>query len=84
MSARKRLCTRRDARAHGAIVSRNRPVFDADIRRMTLRTGQGPAGVSDPETAKGAVRAARACAGRSRRGEVRDGSVLPPQRWSRG
>ena len=81
MSARKRLCTRRDARAHGAIVSGDRPAFDADIRRMALRAGQGPAGVSGPETARGAAREARACAGRSRGGEVRDGSVLPPQRW---
>jgi hypothetical protein len=80
MSARKRLCTRRDARAHGAIVSGDRPAFEADIRWMTPRAGQGPAGVFDQETARGAVRAARACAGRSRRGEVRDGSVLPPRR----
>ncbi|MCX5735846.1 MAG: hypothetical protein NTW68_16195 [candidate division NC10 bacterium] len=66
MSARKRLCTRRDARANGAIVGGDRSAFGADIRRMTLRAGQGPAGLFDPETA---------------RGEVRDGSVSPPQRW---
>ncbi|MEI8191039.1 MAG: hypothetical protein WCI75_15105 [candidate division NC10 bacterium] len=66
MSERKRLCTRRDARAHGAIVSGDRFAFDADLRRMAPRAGQGPAGVFDSETAGG---------------EVRDGSVLPPRRW---
>ena len=100
MSARKRLCTRRDARAHGAIVSRNRPVFDADIRRMTLRAWQGPAGVFDTETASSLLIHSfydeipcefsgrfEGCSFitrknlRAARSEVRDGSVLPPQRW---
>ena len=100
MSARKRLCTRRDARAHGAIVSGNRPAFDADIRRMTLRAGQDPAGVFDTETASdlliysfcdeiscGFPGRFESCSFTTRknlraaRGEVRDGSVSPPQRW---
>ena len=55
MSARKRLCPRRDARAHRAIVSGNRPTFDADIRRMTLRAGQDPSGVFETETARDSV-----------------------------